>query len=241
MSKGRKPKITIGGKNKQLKFSAVNGWGGRRKGSGRPNLTDTVNHMKRPTLGLKTPLHLTLRIKERLPSLRSKGLFKEFKKSLQCGRRQGLYVIHFSIQRNHIHLFAEAENNKALALGMRSLAGRFAKKIREQAAERGMAPKGSAFNGRYHLHVLKTPREVKNALEYVLLNMAKHQELIEYMDPYSSAKYFRDWKELLGPRYRSLIRACAGFYSSPDNLNAVGNILSPSRSWLAREGWKRAS
>ena len=33
---------------------------------------------------------------------------------------------------------------------------------------------GSVLRGRYHVRVLRTPREVRNALAYVLLNTRKH-------------------------------------------------------------------
>src|ERR1700733_4498789 len=108
---------------KQMKFGGVNGWGGKRTGAGRPNLSGQMNHMKRPSLSLKTPLHITLRLREKLPSLRKKMLLKEFKESVRMAKNQGLYVLQFSIQSNHIHLLCESENNRSMALGMRSLAG----------------------------------------------------------------------------------------------------------------------
>src|SRR5947209_3101860 len=95
----------------QLGFKKVNGWGGKRIGSGRPNLSAQVNHMKRPFVNSNTPLHITLRLKERLPSIRNKSLFKEFQESVRRAKRHGLYIIHFSIQTNHIHLFCESGTN----------------------------------------------------------------------------------------------------------------------------------
>src|SRR5947209_6758916 len=92
----------------QLSFIKVNGWGGKRNGAGRRNLSGQVNHMKRPKIDIKTPLHITLRLKKESPSIRKKSLFKEFKIGLKKARALGLYVIHFSIQSNHIHLFCEA-------------------------------------------------------------------------------------------------------------------------------------
>ena len=112
-------------REKQFEFIGIKGWGGRRPGAGRPNLSGQVNHMKRPSMNLKNPLHITLRLKEKLPSIRNRSLFKEFKKSVKGSKRYGLYVIHFSVQSNHIHLFCECKSNKAVALGMRALAGRF--------------------------------------------------------------------------------------------------------------------
>lgn len=207
--------------------------------------------MKRPAISLKFPLHVTLKLKEGLPSIRTKSLLKEFKKGTKEARRFGFYVIHFSIQSNHIHLFAEAEKNKAIARGMRSLAGRFAKVVRKFAAEKknaqrengNRASRGSIFNGRYHLHVLESPRETRNALEYVLFNQSKHRRFTEFVDPYSSADSFTQWRALLQKRFTGLIKIQIETYVqlSGDDPRATGlsDVLSEPRSWLAREGWRR--
>jgi REP element-mobilizing transposase RayT len=226
-------------KNKQLGFNKISGWGGKRPGAGRPNVSKEVNHLKRHGVTLKQPLHLNLKLKESLPSLRSKVLFKEFQKSVKGAKRFGLYVIHFSIQSNHIHLFAEAESNEALARGMQSLAGRFAKTIRFYAHRGGAKRKGSVFKGRYFLRVLKTPKEVKNALEYVLLNFSKHLEVIEHLDRFSSGASFKQWKALLGKRFANLIKWQV--VKLQDDSNNGNDFLSLPRSWLAREGWMKAA
>jgi REP element-mobilizing transposase RayT len=233
-------------RQKQLKFSHVKGWGGVRVRAGRPNLSKTVNHMKRPTVDIRRPIHITMRLKDGVSSIRRNRLLKEFKKSVLGAKKQGLYVIHFSIQRNHFHLFAEAKNNTALALGMRALAGRFAKCIKNYSALRGVTPKkGSVFIGRYHLHVLKTARETKNALEYVLLNFSKHRKVIEHIDHFSSGIFFKHWPKLLGKRFTSIIKADAEFWSehltgAGNGPGSVGNFLSTPRSWLGQTGWMRA-
>ena len=42
---------------------------------------------------------------------------------------------------------------------------------------------GAVLHGRYHLHVLRTPREVRNAFAYVLLNTRKHWKELRGMAP----------------------------------------------------------
>src|SRR5271170_7587745 len=106
---------------KQLVFKKTSGWGGKRTNSGRINKSGTVNHMARPVVNLKVPLHLTLRLLDKLPNIRKNFLHNEFKESVKRARKQGLYVIHYSIQSNHIHLIVEAKSNETLALGMRAL------------------------------------------------------------------------------------------------------------------------
>src|SRR5437764_1471463 len=67
---------------KQLGFDKVNGWGGKRPGAGRLNRSGQVNHMRRPKVSLKTPLHVTLRLKDCLPGIRHKKLLKEWRRLL---------------------------------------------------------------------------------------------------------------------------------------------------------------
>jgi putative transposase len=219
-------------KPQQLEFQKVNGWGGKRRGAGRPNRSGTVSHMKRDKVDFKKPLSLTMKVKRGVPSLRQRMFLKGFKQSIQGARDYGLHVVHYSLLHNHIHVIIEAKNNKALGAGIRSLAGRFGKFIRKNSEKR---LKGSVFTGRYHMRALKTPTEMKNALEYVLLNQAKHSNRIEHMDHYSSADQFTEWQKLLGKRFKNLIQdEVEDLAASPDLY------LSPPRSWLCRQGWMRA-
>src|SRR5687767_305966 len=75
--------IPMAQRTKQLKLTGTGGWGGKRKGAGRKNLSSTVNHMARPEVSSKYPLNITLRLKNRLPSLRNKKLLKEFKRAIK--------------------------------------------------------------------------------------------------------------------------------------------------------------
>jgi REP element-mobilizing transposase RayT len=218
---------------RQLEFKGTKGWGGRRRGAGRPNRSRTVNHMKRAKIDEKKPAHITLHLKEKLTTLRRKDLLKAFARSANGANAYGLHVLHFSLQRNHFHMIIEVKNNGALADGMRSLAGRFGKAVR---AVEGRT--GAVFAGRYHLHVLRTPREMKNALSYVLLNRARHTDLIDHLDPYSSARHFADWRALLGKRISGLLRE---ELESAANCERPDLGLSPPGSWLASRGWIRAA
>jgi hypothetical protein len=56
---------------------------------------------------------------------------------------------------------------------------------------------GPVLADRYHMRVLKTPREVRNALRYVMLNARRHaRKLIGAvrLDPASSARWFDGWR-----------------------------------------------
>ena len=63
----------------------------------------------------------------------------------------------------------ESEGTRALACGMQGLEIRLAK-----AVNRRLGRAGRVFTDRYHCRALRTPREVRNALVYVLLNGRKH-------------------------------------------------------------------
>lgn len=226
-------------RHKQFAFKFKK-WGGSRKGSGRPNKSGTVSHGAREIVAISTPLHISLKLKEKLPTIRTYTLLKEFKYCLKLAQKQGLFIIHYSIQHNHIHMIAEAFDNRSLALGMRSLAGRFAKIIRKHSFFRGFSEeKGSVFNGRYHLHVLKTSIEVKNALKYVLLNYSKHTKLIQYMDDFSSARFFTNWKELLGKKIEPMLLEEIRYWrKSVEQDENLQDGLSIARSWFLCHGWK---
>lgn len=223
-------------KAKQLSLSGVSGWGGARRGAGRPNRTGLVSHMKRPSVSRRHPLHITLRLKPKIMSLRQKKILNEFKAGIRLAHRQGLTVLHYSLQSNHLHFIAEAKSNSSLAAGMRSLAGRFSRRIR---AAFGLKT-GGLFAGRYHLHVLKTPTEMKRALQCVLLNFARHAKGVEHLDPFSSAHTFLYWRDLIGTKLQGLIGAEVRTLNQMADLGQLEPPLFSANSWLVRRGWQRA-
>jgi hypothetical protein len=85
--------------------------------------------------------------------------------------RPDFAVVHFSIQRTHLHLHlvVEADDARALANGVRSLAGRIARGL-----NRALGTSGPVFPARYHARALRTPAEVRNAVGYAVRNLASH-------------------------------------------------------------------
>lgn len=105
-----------------------------------------------------------------VPSLREHSLFVQVRKALAAAKHQfGFALVHFSVQRDHLHLIAEANDRRALSRGVQGLSIRLA-----LAVNRLLERKGRLFADRYHARALKTPREVRFALRYVLLNARKH-------------------------------------------------------------------
>jgi REP element-mobilizing transposase RayT len=158
--------------------------GGLRPGAGRKpkNGQAGVSHLTRPELKRRFPVHVTLRVRREVWSLRSRRCFAAIRRAFVGGReRFGFRLNEFSVQGNHVHLIAEAESNPSLSRGMQGLAIRLAK-----ALNRLMQRRGTVFADRYHAHILRTPAEVRNALSYVLNNDRKHWDSKHPIDPYSS-------------------------------------------------------
>jgi hypothetical protein len=128
--------------------------------------------------------------------------------------RFGFRLNQFSLQTNHIHLIAEAEDRDALSRGMQALLVRVARTLNRLWKRRG-----SVFSDRFHARSLRTPREVRAALLYVLANARHHGVRILGIDPYSSGAWFDGWRQRLAAASRSpSVRAA---------------------TWLLREGWRR--
>ncbi|MEQ1875291.1 MAG: transposase [Bdellovibrionia bacterium] len=193
--------------------------------------------MKRPSINRRYPLLITWRLKKGLPDIRDDRYLAAFNGAAANAKELGLRILHFSLESNHIHMIVEADGSARLADGMRSLGSSLGKRIRKLTNETKSRPTtGSVFAGRYHVRVLRTPSETKNALEYVLINRAKHMKFVEHIDIYSSGYYFRDWKKLLGKRYRHVLQEQFEESEIPEP-NAA---LSPPKSWLAQVGWQKA-
>ena len=170
----------------QLELPA-RGRGGRRPGAGRKK-GNRVSHSTRPRFPARFPLHVTLKIRADVGSLRTDKRFLRIQRSFRYGcDRFGMRLVEFSVQGDHIHLIVEAHDQESLARGMQGLSIRLAKGINRLSNR-----KGQIFADRYHARVLRTPAEVRNAVSYVLHNRKKHIRKAghsvddRYLDPYSS-------------------------------------------------------
>ena len=204
----------------QGSFDFPNGWGGRRKGAGPKPKGERagVSHRQREALASRFPVHVTLKLKQGLPSLRRGQAHSVVVAAFAAMReRANFRLVHYSVQSNHVHLICEARDRGELSRGIQSLAIRIAKRL-----NRLWKRAGKLFADRYHDHILRTPREVRNALDYVLNNAAKHGVVLPRgePDPCSSGRWFTGWRE-----YGSLARE-----PSP---------LSAAKTWLLSVGWLR--
>ena len=147
-------------------------------------------------------------------------MLEAFNRAAYLANARGVRINQFALLRNHLHLIVEAEDGAALSNGMRSFGGSFGKAVRKIVGGRG-----AVWAGRFHMHVLKSPVEVKRALRYVLLNFAQHTSARPRVDQFSSAPFFKHWSELLGIKLSS--HTAHSPYPRPT-------------SWLGRVGWMRA-
>jgi REP element-mobilizing transposase RayT len=169
--------------SRQLKF-ALRTHGGKRRGAGRkPNgVKALVSHAARPSFGRPTPAHVTLRVRDDVPSLRSARRFAVVRACFAAARGlHGMRLVEFSVLGNHLHLVIEADSKRALSIGMLGLCTRLARRL--NAVLRRV---GTLFADHYHARLLHSPTEVWRAIRYVLGN-AEHHYRERRVDPFSSA------------------------------------------------------
>lgn len=141
-------------------------------------------------------------------------MFEGIVRETRCEEFQ---VAEFSLQHDHVHMLCEPRGRRALEMGMRRLTIRFSLGLNALFGR----SRGKNWSGRYHRHDLKTPREVRNALVYVLMNGKKHGEVphdARWLDPFSSACEFDGWS---------------------DTRPSPRNVCGPPRFWLLAVGWKK--
>jgi REP element-mobilizing transposase RayT len=174
------------------------------------------------------PVHVTLRVRPGVPSLRGGAFVQEFRRSLaEASERGDFRVAHYSLQGDHAHLIVEAHGKEALSRGMMSIGARLARAV-NRVAQRS----GPVLDGRYHHRSLRSPREVRRALAYVLLNARRHlaksrgvsRSAPVHLDGASSARWFDGWR----PEAASRIQVSSG----------ASEVARP-RTWLLRVGWRR--
>lgn len=162
-----------------------------------------------------------MRARAELPSLRAAGIFPRVRAAIAAGSRGGFRVVHFSVQRDHLHLMCEGQDKRMVARGLIGLAVRIAR-----AVNRALERSGRVWGDRLHHRALSSPQEVRRGLVYVLMNFRKHlPSAAAGLDPCSSAAWFD------------------GFQGGARQHDAGDPPLPPPvarpRTWLAATGWRR--
>ncbi|HEY2029431.1 MAG TPA: transposase [Myxococcales bacterium] len=188
--------------------------GGKRPGAGRPRLREHpgligpgVPHRARKPFHACKAVHVTQRVRPGVGSLRKQGpaqvLLAAFRDAANGGRMR---IAHYSVQGNHLHFVVEAEDTDALSRGMQGLAIRIARRL-----NRRLGRAGPVFADRYHARLLSSPREIANAIRYVVGNYRQHT---------------REW---LPEDFRDPLATTAN------------RPLESPRLWLLRDGWRALS
>jgi REP element-mobilizing transposase RayT len=215
-----------GGKAKQLELG-LKFWGGKRKGAGRKPKSGVagVDHRPRGPLSKNHPAHVTMKLRSGLPVLRRKAEYAALRTAFTKGKeRFGLRLVHYVVLNDHIHMIVEAQNRDSLRTGVQGLAIRIAR-----ALNKLWKRKGRVFADRYHDHVLTTPREVKNALAYVMHNARHHAaegrmvSAPHPMDQFSSGPWFDGWREHFTVR----------------GIDVTIRPIADAKTWLLSTGWRR--
>lgn len=202
--------------------------GGARKGAGRKKLKGKHDsaHRPRPALRAYHPVHVVMRVKKGVPKLRQGRAYRAVRRVMvRCLGQDAFRVCHLSIQGNHLHFLVEASDETALSRGMQRLTI-----LASKALNRILGRKGTLFAFRYHATQIKSPRQARHALAYVLNNWRRHREdegceraRWAHLDPYSSGISFTGWK--------------TGIYRTPEDFSPLP--VSAPETWLLRAGWKK--
>lgn len=205
------------------------GRGGWRRDAGRRPGGEAPGHVPREEFDAECVLHVTWRLVDDVPSLRREAVLDVVRAACSATKERDARVVEYNVLGNHLHLVVEAANRAALSRGMNGLGVRLAKNINKVFRR-----SGELFAERYHVRVLRTPREVYNVLRYVLLNARHHAAdrgetlSTDWIDPFSSGPWFDGWQ---GPVRRD-----------QEWMRKLARLERPTavaRTWLLRSGWRR--
>ena len=185
-------------------------------------------HRPRPEVNRHHPQHVTLRVVDGVGWLRRMDMYKAIHRAIHVAlKRADFRCVHASIQGNHIHLVCEAENKRALRLGVQGTKISMAHWIKAALRKRGLPCPGKVFAYRYHVRAITSPKQCRNALAYVLNNWRHHgydRSTDALVDRYSSAVSFDGWKGI-------------GSFAIPKDHDPLP--VARPQTWLLRVGWRK--
>ncbi len=184
-------------------------------------------HEQRRGFSRHHPLHVTLKLRRELGTLRTTERAAVVRRAMTAGCiRDGFRIIDWSIQDDHLHMIIEARDATSLSRGVQGLRVRVAHGLNEL-----LGRSGSVFVDRYHVQVLRTPRQVRNARAYVMNNARKHAaqkcEVMDegWIDPFSSWAWFDGWRDNIETRQPA--------------ARATKAPVAPAPTWVLNCGWRR--
>ena len=200
-------------------------------------------HEPRPTINRRHPQHVTIRVSDAVGWLRRLDTYNAVRRALRvviAKRHATFRIVHVSVQNTHIHLICEANDKRSLSSGLRSFQISAAKQLNAAISKRRRLPRrrrGRVFVDRYNAEDLGTPRQVRNAIAYVLNNWRRHAVDRDALftlaggrlDPYASGRAFTGWREAIPPPPDP----------DPPDGYAMPEVSDPT-TWLLRVGWTKA-
>jgi REP element-mobilizing transposase RayT len=222
-----------------------------KKQVGRPKKPGAgMPHGKRPVLKPREPIHITIRVEDVIGRLRTRNAYMAIREAaIVVLQREEFRIVHLSIEGTHVHLLVEAESRRALSCGMRAFEGSAAKHLnaafskaggwweRKRAARLGHAlparRRGRVFRDRYHETFIRSPKQARHALAYVLNNWRRHREDRAeraqgwLIDPFATGWAFDGWKERSDTPFAWKLRET--YQPIPVRM---------PKTWLLRTGWR---
>ena len=209
--------------------------GGKRDGAGRPAKGErsSERHERRETFKAREPAHVVIRAVEAVGALRGFAAYHALRAAMVTTfKRTDFRIVHISIQRTHVHLIIEASGRMALARGMQGFEISAARHLNAAISQRtGKARRGTVFFDRYYVEILRSPRQTRRAINYVLNNWRHHGESQLRLasgwkvDPFSSAPSFAWFKDV-----------DARAIEWPERY--VPLPVAEPRTWLLAVGWR---
>jgi REP element-mobilizing transposase RayT len=180
-----------------------------REGLARRN--ERVPHETRPEV--EGAIHVVYRIRRGLPDLRTPRGLRRIEGAFRKGKeRDGFALLHYSIQRDHMHLMVEVRNRRKLSKGMQALGIRLAKALNSLWRRR----RGGVFAERYFAVALESGRQMWRTVRYILNNGRKHGSwsMKGEPDPYSSGRWYLPWRQrdICRPLRRSPVVEWSSFF-----------------------------
>ena len=203
-----------------------------RSSRSRSRRGSAVPHAQRP--GVVGPVHVVVRIRRGLPSLRTPRAYRVLERAFRAGKEKaGFGLCHFSVQRDHLHFVVDVLCREALSRGMQGLLIRIAKALNRHWHGRH----GSVFAERYFARWLRKPKEIWLAVRYVLSNARKHGVWSSETqpDPFSSGRWFKGWSDgerVMRPLRRAPVALVERYSLYPWQIWTIGIAEVPgSRSF----------
>jgi len=210
--------------------------GGKRTGAGRPTNRErpSERHERREAFKASEPVHVVIRAVAAVGALRGFVTYYALRTAMVTTfKRTDFRIVHISIQREHVHLIIEAASRLALARGMQAFEISAAKHLNASISQRtGKARRGAVFPDRYHVEILRSPRQTRRAVAYVVNNWRHHGESQLQLaagwkiDPFSSAPSFDGFSDVDA----RTIEWPARYVPLP--------VWEP-RTWLLSVGWRK--